>query len=248
MRTAGVLAAAPLCKGLCANEPPAPKGREIYEWRVFNLNSDGKELDSFYADALIPAYGRMKIKTGAFTPVQAEPKRYYLHVYPDLASYHKVRAEIWNDAVFVRDAQPFYDAGAKEPVYSDFTSFLCEAFDKVPGLIMPDVSRTVFEWRHYKSPNEEANRRKVKMFNSGEIEIFNKTGINSVCYGDVLAGSRMPSLIYLTWYKDMAARDQAWKNFVAHPEWKRMSQLPEYANTATDNKSVLLSPLPYSQI
>jgi hypothetical protein len=156
--------------------------------------------------------------------------------------------DIWKDAAFKKAAQPFYDATAETPVYTEFESFVCEAFDRVPKLIKPDKSRTLFEWRNYKSPNEEANQRKVKMFNADEIAIFDQTGVNSVCYGEVLAGPRNPSLIYLTWYKDEPTRDEAWKKFGAHPEWQRIRVLPEYAHTATDNKIQLLSPLPYSQI
>ena len=86
------------------------------------------------------------------------------------------------------------------------------------------------------------------MFNSGEIDVFDQAGINSVCYGEVLAGPRMPSLVYLTWHKDRATRDEAWKKFGAHPEWQRMRGLDEYKYTATDNQVVLLTPLAYSQI
>jgi hypothetical protein len=251
MKSAGLLAALPLSKGIAANnEMPAPSSKEIYEWRIFDLKGNGSELDTFYEKTLIPACNRLKVKAGAFAPLQEseQKQRYFLFIYPDIAAYHKVKVDIWKDAAFRKDAQPFYDASAKAPVYAEFSTFLCEAFDKVPKLIMPDKSRTILEWRNYKSPNEEANQRKIKMFNSGEIEVFNQTGIHSVCYGEVLAGPRMPSLVYLTWHKDQATRDQAWKDFGAHPEWQRMRALPEYANTATDNKVVLLSPLPYSQI
>jgi hypothetical protein len=58
----------------------------------------------------------------------------------------------------------------------------------------------------------------------------------------------MPALLYLTWYKDEETRNEAWKKFVSHPEWKRMSALPEYAHTATNNQSIFLSPTPYSQL
>jgi hypothetical protein len=86
------------------------------------------------------------------------------------------------------------------------------------------------------------------MFNADEIAIFDQVGVQSVCYGEVLAGPRMPSLIYLTWYADEASRDEAWRKFASHPDWARIRVLPEYAHTATDNRSLLLSPLPYSQI
>jgi len=111
----------------------------------------------------------------------------------------------------------------------------------------PDKSRTLFEYRNYYSPNEEANKRKIKMFNAEEIDLFDKVGINSVCYGEIFAGTRMPALIYLTWYKDEETRNEAWGAFGRHPDWNAMRNKPEYKNTATNNQFILLSPMQYSQ-
>jgi hypothetical protein len=86
------------------------------------------------------------------------------------------------------------------------------------------------------------------MFNSGEVDIFDKYGINSVCYGEAIVGPWLPSLMYLTWNQDEAARAEAWKQFATSPEWKEYSQQEEYKNTATKIRSVFLSPLPYSQL
>ncbi|MDR2498402.1 MAG: NIPSNAP family protein [Tannerellaceae bacterium] len=251
IKTAGLLAAVPACGSLAANGAvPASGVKEIYEWRIYGLKGDGAALDDFYAKTLIPAYNRMGITVGAFAPEMAGEtlQRYFLFIYPNLATYHEVKLKLWDDKAFREAAQAFYDSSAAAPVYSEFVSYLCEAFDKVPRMLKPDKSRTLFEWRNYKSPNEEANRRKVKMFNSGEIDVFDAAGINSVCYGEVLAGPRMPSLVYLTWHKDKATRDEAWKKFGGHPEWQRMRNLDEYKYTATDNQVVLLTPLAYSQI
>ena len=159
-----------------------------------------------------------------------------------------MKRTIWNDTEFRKAAQPYFDKTAPNPAYFNFESFLCEAFDKVPSLLMPDKSRTMFELRTYHSPNEEANQRKVAMFNKDEIDVFDKVGINSVCYGEVLAGPIMPAVMYLTWYKDEPTRIAAWDKFRTHPDWQRIKNLPEYAYTATRNTSLFLSPLPYSQI
>jgi hypothetical protein len=250
MKTAGLLAAAPVLKGAAAPAGmPAPE-KQIYEWRIYTLPAENPGLDGFFQHVLIPAYNRRNITVGAFAPYRKaeQIQRFYLFVYPGPAAYHEVKRSVWQDAAFRKEAQPFYDASASSPVYSVFETFLCEAFDRVPRLIRPDASRTLFEFRNYKSPNEEANQRKVKMFNADEIAIFDQVGIHSVCYGEVLAGPRMPSLIYLTWYADEPSRDEAWKKFGAHPDWQRIRTLPEYAHTATDNRNLLLSPLPYSQL
>jgi hypothetical protein len=250
VKAAGALAAMPLFKGAAAPAGMPASGKQIYEWRIYTLTADSSDLDDFYRRTLLPAYNRLGITVGAFAPHRKteQPQRFYLFVYPDLPTCHRVKHSLWQDTTFRQEAQPFYDASASSPVYSVFETFLCEAFDRVPELILPDKSRTLFEFRNYKSPNEEANQRKVRMFNADEIAIFDQVGIHSVCYGEVLAGPRMPSLIYLTWYKDEPTRDEAWKKFGAHPDWLRIRSLPQYAHTATDNRNLLLSPLPYSQL
>ena len=228
------------------------EGREIYEWRIYTLTGNGAELDKFYQDILIPAYNRKGVTVGAFKPSVAEEqeKRHILFIYPNMDAFYKFKEGIWDDAAFTKASQAFFEATAPKAsnVYSNYETYLSEAFIKIPKHRKPDSSRGLFEIRIYWSPNEEANKRKVKMFNVDEIDIFDKTVVNSVFYGDIYAGPKMPALMYLTWYKDSATRNEAWDKFGKHPDWQRIRVLPEYANTATNNTSILLLPLPYSQI
>jgi hypothetical protein len=255
MKLAGALAVTNSLTAHAAHNKMAStslKEKEIYEWRIYTLTGDGSMLDAFLQDTLIPAYRRKGVTTGAFKPYRKQEgekeQRHILFIYPGPETYYRVKKELWNDAVFKQSAQAFYDATAPAPVYSNFETYVSEAFDKIPVHRMPESYRTLFEIRIYHSPNEEANQRKVKMFNADEIAIFDKVGVNSVFYGDIWAGPRMPALMYLTWYKDEETRSEAWKQFGSHPDWKRISSLPEYAYTATNNQSIFLSPLPYSQL
>ncbi len=251
VKTAGLLATLPAIKGLASTpESKIVKEKEIYEWRHYFLKGKGTDLDTFYKNILIPAYNRQKITVGAFELYDKKEteERFFLFIYPDIATYHQVKRDIWKDEVFKKAAQPFYDTTAPTPLYSEFDSYLCEAFDKIPKLKMPDKNRTVFHLRHYHSPNEEANQRKVKMFNEAEMDVFDKVGIHPVCYGDVLAGPHMPALMYLTWYKDKPTHDASWKAFGEHPGWHAIKDLPEYAYTATNNTNRVLLPMNYSQI
>lgn len=226
--------------------------KEMYEWRIYTLTDDGKSLDAFFEKTLIPAYNRKNIKAGAFKPYKQKDgesdQRHLLLIYPDIETYLTVKKTIWDDREFRQKAQAFFDESAPKPVYSNFVSYLSEAFDIIPVHRKPDASRGLFEIRIYRSPNEEANQRKVAMFNKGEVDVFDKTGIHSVMYGEILSGPRMPALMYLTWYKNEQTRTEAWDKFRVHPDWLHLRALPEYANTATDNQSTLLSPMPYSQI
>jgi len=225
--------------------------KQVYEWRIYTLTGDGSSLDDYFQKALIPAYNRCKVSVGAFSlfKVKEEEKaqRFLLFVYPDLKAYNDVRQAVWNDKAFQSAAQNFFETTAPNPVYSEFETYLCEAFDKMPEMRTVDKSRTLFEYRNYYSPNEDANKRKIKMFNVEEIDLFDKVGINSLCYGEILAGTRMPGLIYITWYKDEDTRNSAWRAFSSHPDWNAMRNRPEYKNTATNNIAKLLSPMPYSQ-
>lgn len=254
MKVAGALSVAPAVGMASSLEQLCNSSavKEIYEWRIYTLTGNGDLLDTFFKDTLIPAYNRKNIQVGAFklfSPKDTDKEqRHMLFIYPDIHTYLEVKKTIWADAEFRQQAQPFYDATAPDPVYSNFESYLSEAFDKIPVHRKPDSDRTMFEIRIYHSPNEEANQRKVNMFNADEIDLFDKVGINSVFYGEILSGPRMPALLYLTWYKDEEARSEAWKQFGSHPDWKRMSVLPEYAYTATNNQSIFLRPLPYSQL
>lgn len=236
----------------CTNTAKNAPKKEIYEWRIYTLNGDGKSLDTFFEETLFPAYQRKQIKAAAFKlykPKEGEKEqRHVALIYPDIETYLTVKKTIWDDATFRQQAQPFFDTTAPNPLYSNFEAYLCEAFDKIPVHRKPDPSRTLFEIRIYHSPNEEANQRKIGMFNKEEIDLFDKVAINSVFYGEILSGPRMPALLYLTWYKDEPTRKEAWDKFRVHPDWKQMSGRPEYAHTATNNQSIFLSPLPYSQL
>lgn len=251
MKAAAAMAALPVvgCNAQTATAPPSAN-KEIYEWRIYNLEGDGSRLDDYFKNVLMAAYNRKGVTIGAFKNYREEEgaKRFYLFVYPDIQSFYNTKKEIWNDEVFRREAQPFFDATTTNPAYSDFESYLCEAFDVMPVFRKPGKERTLFELRIYFSPNEEANKRKVKMFNSGEIDIFDKYGINSVCYGEGIIGPWLPSLMYLTWYLDEPTRGEAWKKFGSSAEWKEISKREEYKHTATKTRSIFFSPLPYSQL
>ena len=245
---AGLLAGANELKALSSKKES--KSKEIYEWRIYSLTGDAAVLDNFYEKAFIPALEKYHVRVGAFKQFKEEvvKKQYYLFVYPSIEIYHKVQKNLWDGRLFCKAAQSYFDFTAPNPVYSNYETYLCEAFDRIPKMLTPEKNSNLYELRIYHSPNEDANRRKVRMFNVEEIDLFHNKGIQSVCYGDILAGPSMPALMYLTWNKDLASREAAWKAFGSSEEWKTMSKKPEYAYTATKNESIYLTPLAYSQI
>ena len=81
------------------------------------------------------------------------------------------------------------------------------------------------------------------MFNESEVEIFQETGLDAVFYGDLIAGPYRPALMYLLQFKDMEERDANWGKFGSHPEWNRIKDLPEYANSVSNIRRTFLMPV-----
>ena len=123
----------------------------------------------------------------------------------------------------------------------------------MPNLIAPSLSGNktehIYELRSYEGATERLYRQKVHMFNEGgEIALFSKLQFNAVFYAQVLAGSRMPNLMYMTSFNNMTERDEHWKAFGADTDWKRMSSLPEYQNTVSKADIILLNPAEFSEL
>jgi hypothetical protein len=100
----------------------------------------------------------------------------------------------------------------------------------------------------YESPTEAKYRNKVHMFNEGgEVVLFDKLGFNAVFYGEVLSGSRMPNLMYMTTFKNMVVRDSLWEAFFESDKWKSLEKNPEYQHNVSHADIYLLYPTPYSE-
>jgi hypothetical protein len=120
---------------------------------------------------------------------------------------------------------------------------------EVPAQKAAGKSR-LFELRTYESHSKKANKKKVEMFNEGELTLFRKHGLAPVFFGETLIGPKQPNLIYLLAFDDMAAKDKNWAAFGGDPEWKKMSTTPGYtdAEIVSNISSVFLKPLACSQI
>ena len=141
------------------------------------------------------------------------------------------------DAAYVTAAAT-YNANEKV-IYNRFESWFLHAFDGFPKLESTS-EEVVFELRTYESTDEDALRRKIKMFNDEEVPIFRDAGLMPVFYGEMLAGPYRPALTYMIYTKDMEASGQGWQNFIKHPDWNRIKVMPEYANTVSNIRNVFL--------
>jgi hypothetical protein len=102
----------------------------------------------------------------------------------------------------------------------------------------------------YESNNSFTLARKIKMFNEGEIGIFKRLGMRPVFYGETLIGARMPNLVYMLGFDNLAAREKLWQVFGADPEWQKLRVQPGFsdAENVSNISNSILRPLPFSDI
>lgn len=120
-----------------------------------------------------------------------------------------------------------------------------------PAMTIPDFRSEkkdrVYELRSYESATEKLHQNKVHMFNEGgEISLFERLGFNAIFYGEVVSGSRMPNLMYMTSFENRKERDAHWQAFRVDAEWKILSAKPEYQNNVSRNEQILTRPAEYS--
>ena len=94
-----------------------------------------------------------------------------------------------------------------------------------------------------------AGQKKIEMFNEGgELEIFRKTGLKPVFFGEAVFGTHLPNLTYMLVFKSMAEREENWDTFRNHPDWKKLSGKEEYKNIVSNITSLILKPTEFSQV
>jgi hypothetical protein len=236
---------------LGAQAQNSPKSKEVYEFRVYEMRRNLNPLDNYFSKAFIPALNRMGVKNvGVFRERSlTEPAKIYVLIpYASFADFSRVVLGLKNDQEFSEASADYNKIAFDQAVYDRYDSSLLLAFDSLPRMVIPSKSQRLFELRIYEGYSEDALRRKVKMFNEGEIEIFNKVKLPAVFYSENISGKGLPCLTYMAAYENMEQRDTVWKDFVVHPDWQKMSKLPEYANTVSKIHKIFLEPLPYSQV
>lgn len=227
--------------------------KEIYEWREYEIKwgSGQTGLHNYLEKALIPALNKQGVKmVGAFRELsKSEPPKIYLLIpYPSFEQYLSIRENVKKDVDFIKNSADYDKITPDKAPYTRVNTSLLWAFDGMPVMKKPPEGQRIFELRTYEGYNEDAVKRKIKMFNAEEFPIFDRTGLHSVFFGEMLAGKNAPGLTYMIWFKDMAERDANWAKFSADADWKRVLADPQYANTVSNIIRVFLEPLAYSQV
>ncbi len=112
----------------------------------------------------------------------------------------------------------------------------------MPEVANPGPEAGLFELRTYEGYSEDATRRKIKMFNVEEIDLFHETGLHPVFFGNMISGPHRPALVYMLHFKDMEERNANWSKFGPHPKWRAMVVKEEYANSVSNIRKSFLVP------
>ncbi len=241
------------------NAQKEPK-RDYYEIKLYRLanNEQVQKVDAFLKNAYLPALHRAGIsKVGVFHWIgndTAAEKRIYLFIpLKSLEQVSSLEDLLVKDTRLQKDGDAYWNAAHNEPPYKRIENIVLKAFPLMTTFNAPQLSGNktdrVYELRSYEGPTERLYRQKVKMFNAGgEIALFKRLNFNAVFYAEVIAGSKMPNLMYMTSFNDMADRDAHWKAFGSDPEWTKLKVIPEYLNTVSKNEQLYLHPAEYSEL
>jgi len=236
----------------------APVKQQYYEIKIYRIADKIQEgkVDAYLKDAYLPALHRAGIPiAGVFKPVEADTAFgkliYVLIPFKTVDQFMQLPEQLQKDKLYAADGKSFIDAAFNEPPYKRYESIFLKAFMNFPQFVAPKFSNSpserIYELRSYESATDAKAVKKIEMFNQGgEIDIFKKLEFNPVFWGEVLLGSHMPNLMYMTTFTDMKSHDEHWKAFGATDEWKKLSGMEEYKNTVSKANPYLLHPTSYS--
>jgi hypothetical protein len=238
-------------------------GKDFYQIKIYHLKNADQEqvVENYLEKAYLPALHRAGIsKAGVFKNIKANKADrkddlliYVFVPYKSVNDLSKIEDKLMKDKVYSQDGSAYLDAPYNKTPYDRIETILISAFEMAPhftlsGVTAPKAER-VYELRSYEGPTEKLFQSKVKMFNTGdEIGLFKRLGFNAVFYGSVVAGSRMPNLMYMTTFANRADRDKHWDAFSNDSQWKTLSAVEEYKNTVSNSTTTFLYPTNYSDI
>ncbi|RYZ55537.1 MAG: NIPSNAP family containing protein [Chitinophagaceae bacterium] len=233
--------------------------REYIALKIYHAASAEQlaTIDRYLQASLLPTLEKAGFrKIGVFSAIAndtaADKKMVVLIPMSGLARLETIAALTENTLRDTVIAGEYTKAAHNQPAFTRLETVVLQAFAGMPTVKAPapggSREEQVYELRSYEASSEALYLNKVKMFNEGEVQLFDRLGFNAVFYGKVIAGSRMPNLMYMTSFASKASRDEHWKAFGSDPEWKKMSALPEYQNNVSKIDITFLRPTAYSKL
>jgi hypothetical protein len=219
--------------------------RQYIQLRVYHVKDSNQlnQVNKYLQNAWVPAVHKAGHKlVGVFTNIAndtAIDKTVYVFIpFESVQQIDVLNRQLENNADLKKKRNNYLMASHDNAPYVRFETILLKSFQ-----LMPRVSKTqlkgniqdrIYELRSYESPTETYFKSKVKMFNQGgEIDLFKRLGFNALFYSEVVFGSHMPNLMYMTSFENMESREAHWKSFGDDPVWKKLSALPEYQDNVS---------------
>lgn len=243
---------------LVAGSVSAKSKSSYYQVTVYHFKTSGQEniIDGYLSNALVPAMHRKGFSNiGVFKAMTndtaADKLIYVLQPFKNLQQLTSITHELLHDQQYLQAGNTYMSGDNKNPPYSRMETIVLRSFELAPTMVIPKLtapkSDHIYELRSYESATEKLYHNKVQMFNQGgEVPLFARLNFNAVFYGEVIAGSHMPNLMYMTSFENKADREEHWKNFSADTEWKNLSALPEYQNNVSHIDITFLKATDYS--
>lgn len=232
--------------------------KEMYQLTVYHYSNAAQEevLNTYLKNALLPALHRYGYKNiGVFRAMAndtAAAKTMYVYMpLKNIKEHLTIAGKLAKDSNYQRAGANYIKASYTNGAYTRMEVILLRAFTMAPNMKLPALTAAkkdrVYELRSYESATEKIFANKMHMFNEGgEIDLFKRLNFNAVFYGEVIAGSHMPNLMYMTTFENKTDREAHWKNFVNSSEWKTLSALPQYQNNVSHIDITFLQPMEYS--
>ena len=235
-----------------------PKASRYFQLNVYSYSNQTQEqvLEQYLQNAFVPtAHALGFASVGVFKAIANDTavvkKLYVLLAAKSAAALLQLPAKMLQHKPYTTQAATWLNHEQQQTAYDRKETILLQAFAMSEGLVMPNLtgprSERVYELRSYESSTEALYRNKVHMFNEGdEIGLFKRLQFNAIFYGDVIAGSHMPNLMYMTSFNNMTDRQEHWKQFVADAQWKSLSSMPFYKGNVSHIDISFLRPTAYS--
>lgn len=232
--------------------------QEYYQLKIYSFDSEAQEktTDDYLKNAFIPALKDFDIQNiGVFKPRPTDsvtPKKTYVLIpFSSLVQFRLLDDALSTNVAYKTNGKAYLEASHDKPPYQRIESTLMKAFIDMPKMQASNLDGPrkdrIYELRSYEAATEELYKKKVDMFNAGgEVKLFDQLGFNAVFYAEVLSGSTMPNLMYMTTHANQEARDANWKSFSNSPVWTKLKVVPKYQNTVSKNVTIFLYPTEYS--
>lgn len=228
-----------------------------YQLKVYHFKNKAQEsrLDNYLQNAYLPALHKAGVKSvGVFKPIAQDSLDKKIYVYIPYRSWNDLEntdQKLLKDQQYLEAGKDYINAAYNDATYTRLETIILRAFIDAPEPTMPNLTAKkadrVYELRSYESATEKYNISKVKMFNAGdEIGIFKALDFNAVFYAEVLAGSKMPNLMYMITFNSKQDNLDKWKAFRADQKFAALSKMDEYKNTVSKAEPTFLYPTDYS--